>query len=327
MSQVIFTEDEEKFKQQLKEQIKDLFLPDEKIAIKLHMGEPGNKFHLKPEFVKIIVDVLKELGCKPFLFDSPVVYNSPRNTEEGYYKVAEQHGFTDICPVIISDEHITIKGKKMNYQICKTLANADGILVLSHVKGHLCTGFGGAIKNLGMGAQTKHTKGSIHAGGEPKYVGGCTRCDICASVCPTSNIRYDDVRPHFDKNWCCGCSNCAIFCPEKAIEPKLDTFDFLLSEAAWAAKQHFKKDYYVNVIKSISKNCDCDSNAGPIVLDDVGITMGKDIVAVEKASLDLINKKASKDLFKEIHHKSPERHIKFAEELEMGKMEYELVRL
>ena len=291
------------------------------------MGEPGNKLSFTPEQVKPVVDVLKELGCKPFLFDSPVVYAGPRDSEEKYYKVAEEKGYTKLCPVVISNEHIIVKGKNMNHEICSTLANADGVLVLTHVKGHMCSGFGGAIKNLGMGAVTKKGKGAIHAGGEPKYVGGCTLCNICASVCPTDNIRYDDKQPHFDKNWCCGCSNCAIFCPEKAIEAKVDTFDFLLSEAAWAAKTHFKKDYYVNVINNIAAKCDCFSDPGEAVLEDVGIAFGEDIIAVEKASLDLINKKAGKDLFKQIHHKSPGVHIEEGEKLGMGKKEHELVEL
>ena len=136
--------------------------------------------------------VLKDIGTKPFLFDSPVVYTSPRDSEMGYLKAAADMGFSEEnvgCAVVISNESIKVKGKHVVYEVCKTLTDADGVLVLSHVKGHECCGFGGAIKNLGMGAQSKETKGKIHEGGEPVYVGGCTLCGECAKNCPENNIR------------------------------------------------------------------------------------------------------------------------------------------
>jgi uncharacterized Fe-S center protein len=329
MTRVYFLENERKFKETLSEQVKDIFKQGDKVAIKLHMGEPGNKTRIDPAFVKQVVDVLQALGCKPFLFDSPVRYESQRNTPEGYIEAAKGQGFSDEtmgCPVVVTNDFIRVKGQDIVHEVCKTLADADGVLVLSHVKGHLCTGFGGAIKNLGMGAVTKESKGMIHEGGKPTYEKGCTLCGECAKHCPTDNIRYDSKRPFFDNSWCCGCSNCVIFCPEKAIRPNLDTFDYLLAEAAKAALDSFKKVYNVNWIYNLTQRCDCPSDPGPIVMDDVGIVMGEDIVAVEKASHDLIVERAGKDIFEEIHHKSPLVHIKEAEKLGMGKSEYELVK-
>lgn len=194
VSKVFFSEREDKFLINLKSELENYFKGS--VAVKLHMGEPGNKYFLKHGFVKKVVKILEENGASPFLFDSPVVYNSPRDSVQGYLEVVEKHGFTSLgCPVIISDdsveEEIVVDGKKVVFQVCKALADADGVLVLSHVKGHLCSGFGACIKNIGMGAMTKKTKGMIHSGGEPVYVSGCDLCGLCSKNCPTNNIRYD----------------------------------------------------------------------------------------------------------------------------------------
>ncbi|MBW2971281.1 DUF362 domain-containing protein [Candidatus Woesearchaeota archaeon] len=331
MNNVVFIEDEKKLQSVLKNQLIDagFVKPGDRIAVKMHFGEPGNKTALKPPVVKKVVNALKELGAKPFLFDSLVVYHSPRNNVEGHLEVAAKQGFTEEsmgCEIVVSDEHIVKRGI-INYEICKELVDADGVLVLTHLKGHICTGFGGAIKNLGMGAVSRATKNAIHKGGEPEYVEGCTLCNVCSARCPVDNIRYDDSRPHYDKNWCCGCSNCVIFCPEKASKTKVESFDLLLSEAAAFALKNFKKAYHVNVLKNITRKCDCESNPGEIVVPDIGILMGQDLISVEKASHDLVIEKAGKDVFREIHGKSPLVHIKIAQKLGIGSMDYKLVKM
>jgi hypothetical protein len=329
MRKVFFVEDDKRFTALLKSQIKRVFSFADKVAIKLHMGEPGNKNTLEPQFVKVVVDSLKSLGLRPFLFDSPVKYDGPRNTVRGYLDVAARKGFDEQsmgCPVIVSNESVNQAVNGLNYEVCKHLVEADGVLILTHVKGHLCCGFGGAIKNMGMGALSKETKGFIHKGGEPLYVGGCTMCGQCEVKCPTGNIRYCKGRPYFDKSFCAGCSNCARFCPSHSIKPKKGFFDTLLSQGAYASLQNSKKVYFVNVLRNITKLCDCDKEGGPIVLGDIGILLSEDIVAIDKASLDLINQKAGKDIFEEIHHKSPLVHIEEAKKLGMGDGSYELVR-
>lgn len=313
--------------EKIRPELSAIFKKGEKIAVKLHMGEPGNKFFLKPEFTKRVVGMLTEIGAQPFLFDSPVSYNSPRNNPAGYLKAVAEHGYSEDnmgCPIIVSGEFITVKTGSMDFEVCKDLVNADGVLVLSHVKGHLCCGFGGAIKNLGMGALTKKTKQDIHNGGKPAYKGGCTMCRECEKHCPTDNIRYADNRPYFDKNWCCGCSNCAIFCKFNAIKPKIDTFDNLLALGAASALKRFKKAYFINVLMDFAKTCDCNPKAEHSGLEDIGTIFGKNIVPVEKAALDLINKKAGMDFFEGIHHKSPLMHIQAMSHFMKEGMQYEL---
>jgi len=165
MAKLKFLKEIENFDKVLKEQLNGFFSENSSIAVKLHMGEKDNKYFLKPEKIKRVVAVLKELKLKPFLFDSIVLYSGARDTKEKYYKTAENHGFTEKtmgCPIVISDEGVDVKTKNMTVHVCKELTEADGMLVVSHVKGHCCYGFGGAIKNLGMGGVTPKSKEAIH---------------------------------------------------------------------------------------------------------------------------------------------------------------------
>ena len=333
VSKVFFSEskDENKFLKNLKSKLRNYFTGN--VAIKLHMGEEGNKYFLKPDIVKKIVKILKDYNLKPFLFDSPVVYNSPRNSVEGYLKVSKKNGFTEDsigCPIIISNDfikqEIIVNEKKIIFQVCKTLADADGVLVLSHVKGHLCSGFGAGIKNLGMGALSKESKGMIHDGGEPVYNNGCNLCRFCSQNCPTDNIRYDKGMPFFDNNWCCGCSNCVIVCPQNAIKPKIAVFNELLAAGAWAALKNFKKSFFVNIMKDISKLCDCYSDSGPLVLQDIGYLISENLVSADKAAHDLIVKISGKDIFKEIHYISPLIHIKSFARLSSNSLDYDMIK-
>jgi len=125
-----------------------------------------------------------------------------------------------------------------------------------------------------------------------------------------------------------GCSRCVYNCKVRALRPKAAVFDALLSEGAHAAWRSFKKAYCVNVVKDLSIRCDCNATSkNVIVMDDIGIVVGKDIVSVDKAALDLVIEKAGKDIFGELHHKPPVLHMQEAEKLGMGKMGYALRRV
>jgi len=316
----------EKFDTVLKEKLNGFFPSGSKVAVKLHMGEEGNEYYLKPEFAKKIVDVLKSLGVKPFLFDSPVMYEGFRNSADKYYKTAEKHGFTEKeigCPIVISNESVKVKTEHLDVEVCKPLHESEYMLVLSHVKGHGCAGFGAAIKNLGMGGVSTKTKKDIHGGGAPIINDNCTACGVCAKACSMGAITIKN-KAVCNYDLCFGCSVCYYVCPNNAIKPKKATFDLLLAEAAGASIRHMKKIFYVNVLIDISKFCDCWSGENDIVFEDIGMLFGKDMVAIDKASFDLINEKAGKDLFKEIHKKSPLLHIESASKLGIGKLSYGL---
>jgi uncharacterized Fe-S center protein len=180
----------------LAERLGGVFARGDRVAIKLHMGEPGNKYFIAAPFAKRVVDCVASLGAKPFIFDSPVMYSSPRNDERRYLAAAAAHGYSKKelgCPVVVSNAGSSVKGSHMTYRICKDLLKADGVLLLTHVKGHVACGMGGAIKNVGMGCVAKETKGAIHEGGEPIYSEGCTRASASpgarAAATASSSVR------------------------------------------------------------------------------------------------------------------------------------------
>jgi uncharacterized Fe-S center protein len=297
----------------LEKEFSSVFFEGDSILVKMHMGEPGNRTHITPQLAKKVIDILESMGCRPFIFDSPVVYSSPRNNEAGYLESAARNGFTRDylgAPIVISNRSETFKGEFMDYEICSEPLEADGVLLLSHFKGHICCGVGGAIKNVGMGCMSKSTKSAIHSGGEPVYGDGCIECGACVMNCPTDNIRLERGRPFFDASWCPGCSNCIISCPENCIFPRTGRFDSLLAEAATIAFGKFGSSYAINVMQNMTQLCDCVADSGPVLADDSGFVCGADMVSVDIASLDILEKETgSKDRFAEYNKKSSYTHV------------------
>ncbi|MBL7206363.1 MAG: DUF362 domain-containing protein [Candidatus Aenigmarchaeota archaeon] len=325
MNELIFEKEEKEFLKKLKMELKGLFLSGESIAIKLHMGESKNENNLKPKFVAKIVKILKSLKTEPFIFDSVALYN-PRDTIDGYKKIASKNGFTESgigCPIVISEDFITSKINGNVFEVCKPLVDADGVLILSHVKGHQCAGFGGAIKNL-ADALTKKSKEYIHEGGKPEYIGNCNICNVCKNECPKNAIVFDQAVniPSFDYEKCNGCSICLYLCKIGVIKPRIDKFDKMLAMGANVALNMFKKEYFVNVLMNMAKNSDYDNEATEIVVPDIGFIMGNDVVGMDRATYDKIIERVGRDIFKEIHKKSALLHIREAERLKMGNSDY-----
>ncbi len=308
-------------------EMEKVFSPGDTIAIKLHMGEERNNTSLSPILARSIAKAIMEVGAKPFLFDSPVAYNSRRHTPEGYKELALARGFTPDyigCPVVISNEAIPLEGSKATYGFCKVLSDVDGTCILTHVKGHMCTGFGGAIKNIGMGAMSRETKTLIHDGGKPVYRGGCTECMKCVEMCPTGNVRLAEGRPEFDVSYCTGCSNCSFVCEAGAITPAVDYFDMLLAEAVKLALPRMGRLLFINSMINITSLCDCAPDSGRILCEDLGHLVSRDICAIEKASFDMIRERKGRDVFMDEHHVSPAGHLERLRSLMGAPGEYTL---
>jgi len=295
-----------------------------KVAIKMHMGEEKNKTCLRAEDVKPIVDALLALNTEPFIIETPAAYKGGRHTCEAYLKTAKDNGFSEEtvgCPIIISNDFHEVKTGHMDFQVCKEMYEAEYMVVLSHVKGHFLLGFGAAVKNLSMGGATIKSKGDMHSMGKPEIVGDCQLCKTCEKFCPTKCIKIDD-KLDINLDGCWGCGICVDNCPYGVLKAPV-SIDELLAEGAWASVQNKKSVLYINMIKRVTQRCDCASDAGEIVADDVGILVGTDSVAIDQASLDLINKQ-TKDIFIKVNHKDPQLHLNFSEKLGLGKKEYEL---
>ena len=310
--------------------LKDFFDDKSEVLVKIHFGEPGNKTALFPKDVEPIIKALKALGLKTVFIDTPVAYSSERGSVKGYEKVVEQRGWDKLAPFIISDKFVKVKAKDFEAEVCQELAQAKNVLVISHVKGHTCSGFGGAIKNLGMGGVSKKTKIIEHSLCKPKFITECQGCGTCVTLCPAGAIKMVGGKAEFDLESCYGCSICEIECPHHCLAPEEAVFDDLLAQGAVAvavAKKLPKKTFYINLIKNITKCCDCEIDSGETIADDMGALFSQDPVAIDKASIDLINKKAGKDIFKSANHKDPMRQVNFAAKYLKIRPDYELVCL
>jgi len=311
------------FLDRLKIELENNFRNCKRIAIKMHFGEPGNKTALTPEDIAPIIKIIEGLGIKYYLYDSSVNYGGERANPKTHKAYALKKGFRN---VETGDEFVESKGKHLTYQVCKKLVDVDAVLVLTHVKGHECSGFGGGIKNLGMGALTGKSKGDIHTGGKPVFSGECVKCGACVSECPVHGMKLVDTEKYPVVFNCYGCSNCSYICPNNVIKPQLASFDILLSDGANAAQSKFKKHYYVSLLKNITAHCDCYSDAGKIIAKDSGYLMSPDGVAIDQATHDVIVRNNG-EVFLTQNFKKGTEHILEAEKLGMGTREYVLKEL
>ena len=300
-----------------------------KVPIKLHMGEKGNPYFVKPELVKHVVNELKKVDANPFLFDTTVAYHGGRHTKTEYEDLAKLHGFTlknTGCDVIIDDSGVLTKIEGRTFEVAEHLKNSTHIFALSHIKGHIQSGMGGAIKNFGMGGVTKETKIKIHDSSYPVYQqDACTYCGVCAEVCPFQAITVNEDSWEYNEQECFGCSVCVDACLSQALQNQDADLQYLLACAAKACVQD-KTVLYLNELKRIVKGCDCDPNAGPIICPDIGYLVSNDPVAIDKASLDLINK-VKENVFEEINKINPMKQIRYGEEIGLGSSSYELIEV
>ncbi|MBN2065328.1 MAG: DUF362 domain-containing protein [Candidatus Thermoplasmatota archaeon] len=295
------------------------------VLFKLHMGEIGNKYYPKPSLVRPVVDHLKSMGMSPFFYDTTVAYPGLRHTKRGYENVAKMHGYTKLgCNVIIDDTGVGVTVEGRTYEVGTTLHASSHLVAFSHVKGHTATGMGGAIKNLGMGGVTKETKRWMHNGSKPIYnEKNCTYCGVCADVCPFDAITVNKKKWKVSKRKCFGCGVCVDNCKQQALTNKDKNLQYLLACSAKACV-HQKDVLYINDVNRISRSCDCDPIAGPLVCPDLGFLVADDMVAIDKASLDLVNN-AKPDVFQKVNNVDPEKQIKYGEEIGLGSASYTLI--
>lgn len=331
------------------------------VAIKIHFGEPGNLAYIRPNYAARIVKVIKNLGGKPFLTDANTLYTGRRHNALDHLEAAYENGFNPLtvgCHVIIADGlkgtevreiEVDLKHTK-SAKIGSAIADADIIISMNHFKGHEMTGFGGAIKNLGMGSGSRGGKLFMHSSSKPKIqIKNCVGCMMCIKSCAHDAIKLNENKKAvIDYDKCVGCGQCIAVCQFNAAQVNWDEAASVasekISEYAYAVIKD-KPNFHINFIMDVSPNCDCWSNNDMPIVPNIGIMASFDPVALDKASVDMVNSAPTikgcafdevehvhicgeEDKFTSIHGKTDWRAaLEHGERIGLGKMDYELIKV
>lgn len=327
------------------------------VAIKLHFGEQGNTGFVHPVFLREVVKRVRDAGGKPFLTDANTLYRGQRANAVDHLTCAIHNGFsfaTVDAPLIIADGldgrdavDVPVKGRHFDsVRIGSAAVHADAMVVVTHVKGHEATGFGGALKNVGMGLGCRSAKQRMHSDFRPEVTPEtCTACARCVRWCPVNAITIGaDGYAVVDYSVCYGCGECVAGCPYGAIATqwKSDATSIqekIVEHVAGALHGKDGKVVYVSFVTSVTPDCDCFGFSDAPVVPDIGILASTDIVAIEQAAYDLITEAAGlagsrgeglaagDDKFAAITGVDGTHGIQYAQEMGLGTREYELVRV
>ncbi|MCG8570708.1 MAG: DUF362 domain-containing protein [Spirochaetes bacterium] len=325
-------------------QLSDKITKDELIAVKVHFGELGNTAFISPIYLRPVLSMLKELKCKPFVTDTNTLYIGMRSNSVDHLHNAMLHGFgysTLGVPVIIADG---LRGENtldlpVDFPMVKKarlaagIMHADGMVVISHFKGHEISGFGGAIKNISMGCASRGGKMDMHSHARPTVKAEqCTACRRCISACQVKAITMAGKAVIGEE--CVGCVRCIAVCPEDAIEINFnessDNTQMKMVEYAAALMNEFddNKLLFINILKDISPACDCYPGNDIPIADNIGFLASQDPVALDKASFDLVNEKCGYDPFKKVYPDiNTQLQIDHGVKIGLGSSEYQLIEI
>ncbi|KYC47280.1 MAG: hydrogenase subunit EhaP [Candidatus Methanofastidiosum methylothiophilum] len=303
------------------------------IPLKVHFGEKGNSTFIRPENYQGIIKYLKGINIEPFFIETNVLYRGERTNKKDHIKLAIKHGFTQI-PIVIADgnigenyEEVEIGKKNLKKcKIAKEISKQKQMIVLSHFKGHIGSGFGGAIKQLGMGCAARGGKLEQHANTVPilNFI-QCKKCKKCTKKCPADAIKIGFL-PRIDKKKCIGCAACISVCPHGTIKINWagsisKKFYERMAEYAFAAQKE-KQIIYINFVMNITKNCDCEGHNMKPFLRDLGIFASTDPVAIDMACLDKLSTREDRTVFRRGRY-----ILDYGEEIGLGKKKYTLIEI
>ncbi|MDE7326155.1 MAG: DUF362 domain-containing protein [Lachnospiraceae bacterium] len=273
-------------------------------AIKLHFGEYGNLAFLRPNYAKVVADYVKELGGRPFLTDCNTLYVGSRKNALDHMDTAYLNGFSPLqtgCHVIIADglkgtdeTIVPIDGEYVKEaKIGHAIMDADIFISLSHFKGHEMAGFGGAIKNIGMGCGSRAGKMEQHCEGKPSADKAlCVGCGACRRICAHGAPVIENGKAMIDHKKCVGCGRCLAVCPKDAIladfADSVAVLNYKMAEYSLAVCKD-RPCFHISLICDVSPNCDCHSENDIPIIADIGMLASFDPVALDKACADLCN--------------------------------------
>ena len=347
----------------LKAGLKDIDMDGKFVAIKMHFGELGNISYLRPNYARAVVDAVKSLGGKPFLTDCNTMYPGSRKNAIEHLYCAWENGFTPLtvgCPIIIGDGlkgtddvDVPVEGGEYvkSAKIGRAVMDADIFISLSHFKGHEMTGFGGAIKNIGMGCGSRAGKTDQHSGGQPQISEElCRGCKKCLAQCANNGLYFDVETRKMKVNTdnCVGCGRCLGACNFDAISFENEQAPELLNrrmaeyaKAVVCGRPHF----HISLVLDISPNCDCHAENDAPILPNIGMFASADPLALDQACVDAClaaTPMPGSQLYDHMH--SPDFHdhhdhfknstpesewrscLEHAEKIGLGSREYELIK-
>lgn len=331
------------------------------VAIKIHFGEPGNLAYLRPNYAKTVVDVVKELGGKPFLTDCNTLYVGGRKNALDHIDSAYLNGFTPFstgCHVIIGDglkgtdeAFVPVDGEYIKEaKIGRAIMDADVFISLNHFKGHEMAGFGGALKNIGMGCGSRAGKMEMHNAGKPRVKERkCIGCGMCQKICAHSAITITDKKASINHDKCVGCGRCIGICPHDAVfavnDEAVDIMNKKMAEYSLAVLKD-KPHFHISLVMDVSPFCDCHAENDVAIVPDVGMFASFDPVALDVACADAVNKQPitngsildehmqehshddDKDYFHLVSPNTSWRScVEHAEKIGIGQQAYELIEI
>jgi len=309
---------------------------EKNVPLKVHFGEKKNITFIKSENYEGIIDYLNNKNIETCYIETSVLYGGHRNKKELHLKTAEEHGFTQV-PIIFADgeqgelfDEVEISKKHfITCKIGKVFFDYNQLIVLSHFKGHFFAGFGGAMKQLSMGCASKGGKLAMHMGIKPKIVNRkCKKCNLCKERCNENAITIGN-KSFIDYESCVGCGACISICPHKAITVYTlkglynvffqgTMFREKMIEYAYAAQKD-KKNIYMNFGMNVTKGCDCEPKKMKPIMEDFGIFISTDPVAIDKACYDIAKQKGKA-------FKGSEQFL-YAEKIGLGLTKYDLIEI
>ncbi|MCX6561662.1 MAG: DUF362 domain-containing protein [Candidatus Aminicenantes bacterium] len=313
-------------------------------ALKIHFGEKGNTGHIKPAWLKGVADEIGAKAPRLFLTDTNTLYVGSRSNSIEHIRLAWDHGFRpevlDV-PVIIADglighdsrEEKGSAGRVASGKLASAILGADAMLALSHVTGHVQTGIGAAIKNLGMGCASRAGKLDQHAVAHPRVLAkACRDCGLCYDHCAASAIvRTTEGRARIDDALCVGCGECLVVCKHGAVKPRWDEdvrrVQEKVAEYALLVRRHFgPKLACLNYLLQVTKDCDCMAKNQSGIVEDIGICASLDPVAIDRASADLVLKRTpGRDPFRQGYDVDWSFQMSHGQSIGLGSTDYDLI--